>query len=345
VLRCAARIARRIDRRIASTDDEHPGTNANWFAQIDLSKKGDTVIDALAVFAGDAEVLWFVCADSQEHGAETFVKQLVDVADRVKHAQVNAKGKDVVDLALQHLMREAIGWDADAHHTARDSKGLKDSDAIVQARQKVRRCQPRRAASHNRDARAVTDSRAGRRARGCLLCVHPVSDKALERANGYRAVDLTAAALGLTRMVTHAAYRGGEGIVLHDDIHRLFVAALSDECDVTLSARLCRAGCLAGRNTTLGDRKAAGDCLWKGTIDGGSIGEAQLKLAGHTNRADSGALVTRIAPVPIHISRLATDANPKVANEPFYFFDLRVGVERDVGTLRGLDHLGGQDAL
>ena len=277
--------AGRVDGRVAAADDHDPVAQVHLFAQGHRAQEGHAVEHALGlVLAGDAQLLGLVGANGQKDGGEALVKQLVDVPDGVVELQLDAQAQDLVDLAVQHLVGQAVGRDADPGHAASHRQRFKDGDLVAHARQKVGRGETRRTGADDGHAPLVLWRQLGRRlgvgvqlpvllwpALPIPLVIDRVGDEALEGADGHRAVQLAAVALGLAGMVADAAHGRREGVVLLDDLQRLLVALLGDEGDVALGAGVGRAGGLAGAGALLGDDISAGNGLGIGLVDGRAL--------------------------------------------------------------------------
>ena len=180
------------------------------------------------------------------------------------HAQV----EDALHLAVEHVARQAVGGDAEAHHAAGHGPGLVDRDLVAQARQVVGRREPRGPRAD--DQHLLAGGRGGRVELPAAL-ERLVAEEVLDRVDADGGVELRPVARALARVVADAPHHRGHGVVLHERAPgRLVVAALGVE-EPALDVLARGAGVVAGRQAVevLGAQRAPG---------AGVVGEAGARV-------------------------------------------------------------------
>ena len=161
------------------------------------------------------------------------------------HAQI----QDVLDLAIQHVLGQAVIGNAVAQHAAQVRLRLKQSDAVSLQGQVGRHGQARRAAPN--DGHLGIELRGGC-FRGRILFgvrVDVIGHEALQIADRDGLVDLAAVAAILAGMLAHAPAGRRERAALADEIVGLFELARRHQGHVALRVHAGRAGGFAGRRS------------------------------------------------------------------------------------------------
>ena len=207
---------------------------------------------------------------------EVLPQRLVDL-------DLDAERADLVDLLLDHVLREAVGRDRDAQHAAGDGQLLEDRHLVALEREVARAGHARRPAADDRDLLELLGG--DRRRHETAVRILPVGQEALEVADLHRRVDVAAAAGALAGVRADAADRRREGVRAPDDLEGLLVAARGGERHVGVRVDLGRAVDAAGGDPLLVDGHDAGDRLRVAPVDRGALDEPLVVLAGHEDRA------------------------------------------------------------
>ena len=150
------RAAAAIHRRVADADDEHALADRLDVAECDRAEPIDADVDAIADIAPrQAQILALRRAAADEHGVVALVEQRAQARDRRRQTHVDAETRDVADLLVEHLGRQAKGRNVRAHEPAGTIERFEDHALVAQRREIVRDRQRRAAGSDQRDAAAV----------------------------------------------------------------------------------------------------------------------------------------------------------------------------------------------
>ena len=130
----AARRARRVDGDVAAADHEHLlAGQVDGFAELDVGEEGEGALDAVELLAGDAQPHGLVRARRHQDGVEAVVLERRDVVHARVGRDLDADRRDVGDVVVDDVVREAVRRDAEAEHAARLRRGLEDLDAVALA--------------------------------------------------------------------------------------------------------------------------------------------------------------------------------------------------------------------
>ena len=84
-----------------------------------------------------------VGADGEEGRVEAALgHRFLDVGDLAVQLELDAHREDPVDLGVEHVARQPVGRDAEAHHAAGHRAGLVDRHLVAEAAQVVRGGEP-----------------------------------------------------------------------------------------------------------------------------------------------------------------------------------------------------------
>ena len=203
-----------VHRGVAAAVDGDLAAELGRIAHRDVLEEADRVEDLAGVAGGDVGLLREVRADGDEHRVEFALLLLGDeVLDLVIEDDLHAHPLDAGDLAVEHVARQPVGGDAEVHHAAGDRAGLVDLHGVAHQRQMMRARQAARAGADDQDALAA--GCRGDRRRPPLGERH-VAEKALDRVDGDRRVELAAVAVRLARVIADAAVHRRHRVVLDD---------------------------------------------------------------------------------------------------------------------------------
>ena len=124
--------------------------------------------------------------------------------------ELDAHIEDALHFGIEHVARQPVLRNAEAHHAAGERPGLDDRDGVAEAPQVVGRRQSRRSGAD--DQHALAGLGFGRRESPAVL-ERLVAEKALDRVDADRLVELAAVARGLARVIADAAHDRGQRIV------------------------------------------------------------------------------------------------------------------------------------
>ena len=239
------RAAAAIHRRVADADDEHALADGLDVAERDRAEPIDADVNAIArVAPGQYQVLALRRAAADEHGVVPFVEQRPQARDRRTEPKIDAEARDVADLLVEDLGRQAERRNVRAHEAAGTVERFED-DALVSKRREIVRDRQRRAAgSDQRDTPAVLALRGLRQP--ALDVAAMIRRDALQAADrDGLLLDAPAAAGGLARPVADAAENGGEDVRCPVQQVCVVESALRDEPDVLRNVGVRRARPLA----------------------------------------------------------------------------------------------------
>ena len=335
--------ARRVEGHIAAADHDHPLADGRRAPKVDLTQEVDGLQGAFEVVAGHGGGHPLLQSDAEEHGlvvaGEQRVDREIDAAALVE-AQVDAERADLIDLALQHLVRQAVVGDADAQHAAGDGERLEHRGLVAVLREVAGRRHAGGAPADDGDLLRVQHRQLLRQFGGA----GDVADEALEAGDGDRLVDLAARALGLAGVGADAATHRREGVGLRGHPIGVGEAALADQGDVALGRGLHGAGALAGRVAQLVDGVGAGDGLRIELVDGLALAQPLVVPVLDGDGTHRDAVVAARAEIGVHVAGVVVDLRLEVTGLALEIGELGVRDDLDVEVAAGLHELGRQRA-
>ena len=281
--------ARHVDGDVAAADDGDPPADPGHAREVDLAQEIDPLAHPVGTFARDAELDSLVGAQRQIDRLEALGEEAVDgdiPAQRGVGFDLDPEVGDDLDLAVEHVPRQAVVGNTDAQHPAGRRQGLEDGRANPLARQVVGAGQARRARADDRHLFGAR-RRAGD---GEFARVHPVGGQPLQVADGDRFVLFGPAAGILAPMGADPPQNTGQRQVLHDDLEGLVVLALLDHLDIALHVQPGRACQPAGRLVGLLDGEGPRDGLGVLLVGGVFDGQPLVVFIRERHGADLGAL-------------------------------------------------------
>ena len=196
---------------------------------------------------GDVGALADVGADGEEGGVEAVLSiASTTLVTLLFSSSVTPSAEDPLDLRVEHVARQPVLRDPEAHHPAGHRPGLADRHGVPEPRQEI----------GGREARWPGADDEHPLARGLGVRLDPpapldplVADEALDRVDPHRLVELAAVAGRLARVVADPAHDRRERVVLHDLAPGALVAlaALLGVVEPLLDVLPGRAGVIAGR--------------------------------------------------------------------------------------------------
>ena len=156
-----------VDRGVAAAvDDDAPAEHRRLLA-FHRAQHRDRVEDVRRVLGRDERALGDVRADGEERGSEAAVlhrpRDVVDLgAEADRHAHVD----DALHLGVEHVARQAVLGDAEAHHPAHQRAGLDHRDRVAEPAQVVGGRHPRGAGADDEHVLPGLDLRPRRSASG-----------------------------------------------------------------------------------------------------------------------------------------------------------------------------------
>jgi hypothetical protein len=199
----APRHARRVHRGVAATVDRHAPADHRPLAGRHVAEERDGVDDRAGVPGRDVDALGQMRAHRDEDRVEA---ALVALGGEIGHAMsarhANAQRRDAIQLSAEDVARQAVGRDAVAHHAAGLRAGVADLDLVAEPGQVVRR---RPAARPGADHEHALAGPVPWRIERPPALDREVAEKALDRMDRDRAVELGAIADALARVVADAA--------------------------------------------------------------------------------------------------------------------------------------------
>ena len=228
-------------------------------------------------------------AGGQEDGLVAVAQQAVHRevgAGALVEPQVHAQRRDLVDLALQDVLGQAVVGDADAQHAAGHRQRLEDGGRVAELGQVAGAGQAGGAGADDGDLLLL-----GHR-RGLHLHARPdgVGHVALQGRQGDWVVDLVARAADLAEAGADAAADGGERVGLFGHAVGVLEAALGDQSDVAVRRGVHGAGRLARAPALLVDGEGGRHGVAERARDGGALGDAEVEGVVVLHRAGRGAL-------------------------------------------------------
>ena len=156
----------------------------------------------------------------------------------------DAEIDDALDLGIEHLARQPVLRNAEAHHAARHRTGLANRHAVAEPREMIGGRESRWAGTNDQHALA------GRRQWSREFPVAPqgfVTEEALDRVDADALVELGAIARGFARVIADAAHHGRQRIVLRQHAPCVFVVTRLGMEQPALDVLARGAGVIAGR--------------------------------------------------------------------------------------------------
>ena len=151
-------------------------------------------------------------ADGEEGGVvAALAHRGLDVVDLGLEHELDAHMRYPPDLGVEHVARQAVFRDAEAHHAAGERPGLTDRHAMAETAQVIGGREARRTRADHEHALARLRLRLVERP---ALGDRDVAKKPLDRIDPDRFVDLSAVAGGFARMVADAPHHRGQRVVL-----------------------------------------------------------------------------------------------------------------------------------
>ncbi len=133
-----------------------------------------------------------------------------DVVDLGIEDELDPHRHNAPDLGVEHVARQAIFGDAEAHHTAGQRPSLADRHPMAEAPQMIGGGEARRSGADDEHALARFALRLVERP---AFGDRDVAEEPLDRIDADRLVDLGAVAGGFARVIADAAHHGGQRIV------------------------------------------------------------------------------------------------------------------------------------
>ena len=206
--------AGRVHRGVAAAVDDDLAAEQRLLVGLHRLEHRDGVEDARGLAGRDVGVLADVGADREERRVEAaFGHRLFDVGDLPVQLELDANRQDSVDLGIEHVAREPVGRDPEAHHAAGHRPGLEDRHLVAEAAQVVR---GREAGGAGTDDQNALAGGLGGRVEGPALLDRLVAYEALDRVDADGLIELPPVAGGLAGVVTDATHDRRERVVLDD---------------------------------------------------------------------------------------------------------------------------------
>ena len=177
-----------------------------------------------------------------------------------------------------------------------------------------------------------------------IFNVHLISHKPLQGTNGNGFIHLTPPAGCLTRVGADATYGSREGQGPENDLHGLPVFALGNEGHISVSVYMVRAGIGTGGAITLVYHVSPWDGLSVGFVGGLPGANTLVELAGHSHRANLGAISATGALIEVNVARLFSHSDLEAASSPVYALHLCEGKKFDVEMPADLDQFWRDDS-
>ena len=135
---------------------------------------------------------------------------LDDAVDLAVELDADAKLDDAVDLGIEHVARQAVFGNAEAHHAAGKRAGLVNLHCMTHAPQVISRRQARRTGADHQHALAGLGRR---RRKAPAVADRHVAEESLDRIDADRFVELRAVAGIFARVVADPAHHRRQRIV------------------------------------------------------------------------------------------------------------------------------------
>ena len=203
--------ARHVDRGVAAAINHHAAAQHRLLRALHRAQHRHRVEDARAVLGGNVGALGDMGADGQIGRVGLFRRHARhDVGDLFVVAKRHAHVGDALHFGVEHVARQAVFRDAEAHHAARRRPGLDHRDAMAHAAQVVGRRQARRPGAHHQHMLAALDRRRGE---GPSPLQRLVAEEPLDRVDADGGIQLGAVTDLFAGVIADPAHDRGERVV------------------------------------------------------------------------------------------------------------------------------------
>ena len=263
--------ARGIDRGIAAAIDDDAAAEQRLVLAFHRAQHRDGVEHLRGGAGRNKGALADMGADGEEGGVELAgLHGVEDVVDLGVELELDADIEDPLHFRIEHVARQAVFRNAEAHHAAGGGPGIVDRHSMAHAAQMIGGGQAGRTGAD--DQHALAAFRLRRRESPAALD-RLVAEETLDRIDADGFVDLRAVAGGFAGMIADAAHHRGQRIVLRQHAPGVFVVAGFGVIEPGLDVLAGRAGVVAGRQTIDIDRPL-------GAPGAGLVGEARADVEG-----------------------------------------------------------------
>ncbi len=318
--------ARGVEGHVAAADHHRLLAGVGRAVEVDLAQQSHGVTDALQLHARQLDGGAPLQPRGEVHGGVAVVpEQAVDgevAADARLEAELDAQRQDLVDLPLQHVVREPVAGDAEAQHAARHALRLEHGDPVPEAGEVAGAGEAGGAGADDRHTFRVDPRRRPDLLRGS----DGVGHEALERGDGDRFIDLAARAGALAEVGADAAADARERVGLGRHPVGFVEAAGGHERHVSLRRGAHGAGRPAGAGAAPVHGERARHRVGELAVDRRASRHAEVVLARHGDRADLGALAAAHARLG-HVARLVAQPHAELAGRTRDLLHLREGVD------------------
>ncbi len=237
--------ARHIECCIAAAVDHHTPAQLWLLTRLHAAQYTDRIENARGVARGNLGTLRNVRADGEEGRIETARCHTgFDVIDARVELQGNAQIENALHFGIEHVARQPVLGNAEAHHPAGQRPGFVDRDLMPHACQMERRGKARRPGPDDQDLLAA-------RCRfGLKLPSAParlVAEEPFDRMDADGFIELPAIARHFARVVADAPHQRGHRIVLCEFAPSPLVVAALGMVKPALDVLARRAGVIARR--------------------------------------------------------------------------------------------------
>ncbi len=203
--------ARDVDRGVAAAIDDDAATE-HWFVlAFHAAQHGNGVDDFRHGASGDVGPLADVRADGEERGVELAgLHRFLDVVDLGVEPDLDAHVDDALHLGIEHVARQTILRNAEAHHAAHQRAGLAHGDLVAKTAQVIRGRHAGGAGADDQNALAGFGSRLGEFP---ATLDRLVAEKAFNGIDTHRRIELPAITGALAGVITNPPHDRREGIV------------------------------------------------------------------------------------------------------------------------------------
>ncbi|EXI73933.1 MAG: hypothetical protein AW07_02071 [Candidatus Accumulibacter sp. SK-11] len=201
-----------VDGRVAAAIDDDAAAEQRLVLALHAAQQRDGIDDLRRVTGGNHRPLADVCADSEEGSVEAaFLHGFEDVVDLAAELDLDPEVNDPLHLGFEHVARQAVLGNAEAHHAAEQRPRFLDRDLMAEAAQVVGGRHSRRAGA---DDQNVLARFAGRRGQLPAALERLVAEEALDRIDPHRRIKLAAVAGALAGVVADPPHDRRERVVL-----------------------------------------------------------------------------------------------------------------------------------
>ncbi len=203
-----------VERRVAAAVDDDAAAQHRLVLALHAAQHRHGVEHPRGLASRDVCALGDVRADREKGRVEASLAHGVeDVPHLVVELQFDPELDDALDLGVQHVARQSVFRDAEAHHAARQRARFSDGHAMPAAAQMIRGREPRRAGADDQNALA----RFLARPRELPAPLDRfVAQEALDGVDADRLVELPAVARTLAGVIADAPHDGGKRVVLDE---------------------------------------------------------------------------------------------------------------------------------